>query len=333
MTREPEPEPELGAEVFRRRGTGGALGGILYVVASGLCFGCMPIFARMAFASGIDVPSLLLLRFAIASACMWGLFAREGLALPRGRVLAVLVAMGALGYAGQAFCYFYAITMASVGLVSLLLYLYPALVAILARIVFGHRLSWVQVAAVAIALAGSALTIGRAGDGKPLGIALALLAAGIYSAYILTGSRIPVAVSPTASTAVITSAATLIFAGLAAAKGLHLPASVAGWGWVLAVALVSTVLAILFFFKGLERVGPVRASVYSTVELMCTLGLAAALLGEPLTVARVGGGVLIVAAVVLLAREELRSSPAAAAATPPALRRPSPAARPPTAEG
>ena len=306
--------------------------GIAYILASGLAFGTMPIFARLAYRAGLDPASLLLLRFAIAAICMWAIFLCKRLPFPRGRGLALLLGMGAVGYAGQAFCYFTAITMASAGLVSLLLYLYPALVTLLARVVFRHPLSGLQVGAVAIALAGSALTVGRAGDGKPLGIALGLLAALIYSCYILIGSRIPAGISPTASTAVITSAAALTYAGAALVRGLRLPATPTGWMAVAGVAVVSTVLAILFFFEGMKRVGPVRASVYSTVEPMFTLFLAALLLGERVTVLRLAGGALILAAVVLLAREELRS-PAAAAPRPPAVPRPAPAAPPPIAEG
>jgi drug/metabolite transporter (DMT)-like permease len=280
--------------------------GIAYSLASGICFGCMPIFARWAFRSGVDVPTLLLLRFSTAAAVLWALLLRRRLAVPRGRDLALLVAMGALGYAGQALCYFTAITVASVGLVSLLLYLYPALVALLARLVFRAPLSGRQWTAVAIALAGSALTIGRAGQGRALGVALGFLAALVYSFYILVGSRFPARITPTAATAVITSSAAAVYLGAAAARGLRLPSGAAGWGAVLAVAVVGTVLAILFFFEGLERVGPVRASVYSTVEPLVTLALGAALLGEPLTPARCLGGALILGAVLLLAREELR---------------------------
>jgi drug/metabolite transporter (DMT)-like permease len=305
--------------------------GIAYILASGLCFGTMPIFARQAYAAGLDPASLLLLRFTFAAACMWVIFLRRRLSLPRGRGLALLVGMGAVGYAGQAYCYFSAVTMASVGLVSLLLYLYPALVTVLAWVVFRHKLSGLQVAAVAIALVGSALTIGRAGDGKPLGIALGLGAALIYSCYILIGSRIPAAISPTASTAVITTSAALTYACAALVRGARWPATPSGWGAVAGVAVVSTVLAILFFFEGLERVGPVRASVYSTVEPVFTLLLAALVLGERVTALRVAGGALILGAVILLAREELRA--AAAAASSPAARRPSPAAPQPTAEG
>jgi drug/metabolite transporter (DMT)-like permease len=277
--------------------------GTLYILASGACFGSMAIFARMAYASGVDTPTLLFIRFSLAALLMWANLFFRGQKLPRGRVLAVLVAMGAIGYAGQAFAYFTALTLASAGLVALLLYLYPALVTILSRVVFRHPVTHWQVVGVAGALLGSALTIGKAGDGKPLGVFFGLLAAFIYSLYILAGSRLPKEVTPTASTTVITSAAAFTCGLVVAARGWHPPGTGTGWFAVLAIAVVCTVLAILFFFEGLERVGPVRASVFSTVEPVFTIVLAACFLGESVGFLRLVGGTLILGAVVLLAKE------------------------------
>jgi len=69
---------------------------------------------------------------------------------------------------------------------------------------------------------------------------------------------------------------------------------------------VGTVLAISLFFAGLERIGPVRTSIYSTLEPAFTLLLAVIFLGEGVTPSRAAGGALILAAVVLLARAEAR---------------------------
>lgn len=280
--------------------------GVFYTLASAACFASMAIFARMAYASGIDTPTLLLLRFTMAAVLMWTLLLAKGLKLPRGRGMVMLLAMGSVGYAGQAFSFFTALTLASAGLVSLLLYLYPAIVTILARLVFRHPLTRLQIVAVAVALVGSVLTIGKAGDGKPLGIFFGLLAAFIYSIYILAGSRFPKDVTPTASTTIITSAAAVTYGIVVAIKGFHPPATGTGWFAVVAIAIICTVLAILFFFEGLERVGAVRASVFSTLEPVFTVALAAVILGEAITPMRVMGGALIVGAVLLLARENAK---------------------------
>lgn len=291
--------------------------GVAYVAASALCFGALPVFARRAYQDGVDPRTLLLLRFTAAAAVMWALVAWRGTRLPRGRALVTLAGMGAIGYAGQAFSYFTALTLASAGLVALLLYTFPALVALLSWAVLRHPLTRLQLAALAMALLGSMLTIGRAGDGAPLGIALGLLAALIYSVYILVGATLPAEVTPTASTAVVTSAAAVVYGAVAAVAGVRLPVSAGGWLAILAVALIGTVLAIACFLAGLERLGAVRASVYSTLEPAFTLGLAALLLGEEVSALRLAGGALILGAVLLLARAELGSgAPAVAVASP-----------------
>jgi drug/metabolite transporter (DMT)-like permease len=285
--------------------------GIGYLIAAALCFGTMPIFGRLASRAGVPIPTLLVLRFSLGAVCLWTILAWKGEARPSGRWLLLLIAIGSVGLAGQAFCYFSALNLASVGLVTLLFYLYPAMVAVLARVVFRHPLTGLQIAAVVLALAGSALTIGKAGDGQPLGIVLAVASAAIYAAWILAGSRLPPSVAPLAATTVITTAAAVVYLGLAVVKGFQLPRSATGWTAVLGLALINSVLALLFFFEGLKRVGPVRASVYSTVEPVFALVLAALLLGEPITLIRVAGGVLILGAVIILAREKVHSPSAA----------------------
>ncbi len=307
----PQTATYPGAPAVRRRRS---VLGVAYVAASALCFGALPVFARRAYADGVDPQTLLLLRFSIAAATTWLIFAVKRATLPRGRGLAMLVGMGAIGYAGQAFCYFTALTLASAGLVALLLYLFPALVALLSWLVLRHPLSRPQLLALVLALAGSLLTIGRAGDGAPLGIALGVGAALIYSVYILVGARLPAQVTPTASTAVVTSSAAVVYGLVALSSGVRLPVTPDGWLAVVAVAVVGTVMAIVFFLAGLERLGAVKASVYSTLEPAFTLALAAALLGEPVTLPRLGGGALILGAVLLLARADLTRSSAASGA-------------------
>ena len=296
--------------------------GQLLCVASALCFGSMAILGRFAAASGVDTPTLLLLRFSIAGAVLWIVLAVRRERLPAGRDLAVLVGMGAIGYAGQAFSYFSALERASAGLVALLLYLHPVIVAVLARALLGHALRPVQVAAIALAVAGSALTVGDATGGSAPGVAFGLAAAAIYALYILTGSRLSKSARPIASTTVVVSAAAGVFAARAAVAGVRLPATAAGWAAVVAIALVCTVAAVALFLAGLERLGPVRATLYSTVEPAFTILLAWAVLGERLTLLRACGGALILGGVLLLARADLRRVNTAAAlalaADPPA---------------
>ena len=276
----------------------------MLILVSAASFGAMPIFARFAYASGVDTVTLLFLRFAMATAMMAAMLALRRCPLPRGRALLGLVAMGALGYVGQAMCYFTALTLASAGMVALLLYLYPALVAVLAAAVLKERLSAITLVALAMALAGAALTIGFGGHGTLAGAAFAIGAAVIYSVYIIAGTRLMRLVSPLPAAAVIMASAGVVYGALVTARGPRWPASAGGVLAIAAVAVV-TVIATVTFFAALERIGPTNASLLSTFEPVVAVVLAALVLGERLAPLSLAGGALIVAAAALVARAEL----------------------------
>ncbi len=262
----------------------------------------MAILAKLAYRDGVTLSSMLFLRFSLAGAVLaaWGQL--HGMAWPRGRDLLWLVAMGGLGYVGQAYCYFAALRYASAGMVGLLLYLYPAIVVLLSAFIFKRAIGVGRRWAVALALAGTALTVGGDLHSETAGILLGIGAALIYSTYILAGAGVMLRVAPLpAATVVIVSAAAVYAAG-AIAEGIHWPASGGGWLAVGAIALFSTVFAILGFFKGMEKLGAADASTLSTMEPLITLLLAALVLGETVTPVQLLGGSLILVAVVYLAR-------------------------------
>lgn len=273
--------------------------GVLLIVISAASFGALPIFIRLAYRTGADPTTLLVLRYSIAAVVMVAIMFARKTPLPRGRILLGLVLMGAVGYVGQSFAYFTALTMASASLVALLLYLYPAIVTMLSALFFKERLTAAKVGALTLALVGTALTIGPTGSGRVPGILLAIAAAVIYSVYILVGSRIiPHASAIAASTTVITAAAA-VYIGIVAVRGPTFPQTFSGWADIFAIALVSTVLPIVTFLAGLERVGPTKASTLSTFEPVMSVMLAILILGETISPLQVLGGALILAAVIV----------------------------------
>ena len=279
--------------------------GVFLILISGISFGAAAIFARFAYKAGTDPITLLFLRFGIASICMIFMMLIRRLPLPRGQIFFGLALMGALGYVGQSFCYFTALTLISAGLVALLLYSYPAILTLLAIIILKEPISKRKVLALALALIGTILTIGPIGGGRPLGIILALGGAFIYSIYILVGSKITRPGTATQCSTVIITSAAVVFAGMITVRGASFPTTFLGWSSATALALISTVLAIVTFLAGLERVGPINAATLSTIEPVVTVILAVLILGETLTLLRIVGGLMIILAVIILARSEV----------------------------
>jgi len=280
--------------------------GVAWVVLSAIGFGAMAIFAKLAYQDGVDLATMLFLRFVIAGGALacWGVL--RGLSFPRGKPLVWLIAMGAIGYVGQSFSYFYALKHASAGVVALLLYLYPAIVVVMSALLFRQAIGLGRALAVGLALAGTALTVGGDLQSEPIGIALGIAAAVIYSVYILAGERVMSRTGPLQAATVVMLSAAVVYGFASLYAGLTLPATAGGWAAVLAIAVFSTLLAILGFFKGIERLGAADASTLSTLEPLVTLGLAALVLGETVMAIQLVGGGLILVAVIYLAREPVK---------------------------
>jgi drug/metabolite transporter (DMT)-like permease len=282
------------------------LSGIVLVVLSAAAFGTLGILGRYAYADGLDTTTILFFRFTLSAVVLAVYQAIRRQSFPRGLTLIQLVGMGALGYVGQAYCYLTALKYASPGLVALLLYLYPVFVVILSALWLNARITGIKILALGLGLIGLTLTVGPEGGQLP-GILLGISAAGIYSLYIIVGARVMVQVSAVQSSTVIFASAGAMSALLMAVNGPQLPASTLGWSVIGLIVLVATVLPVVAFLIGLERIGPTNAAMLSTSEPAVTVLLAALLLGETLNPISLLGGGLILAAVLLITQSELRS--------------------------
>ncbi|HEY8607198.1 MAG TPA: DMT family transporter [Noviherbaspirillum sp.] len=289
---------------------------VILILLSALGFGSMALFAKLAYASGMSPAMLLTLRFALAVAMLAPLVWIRRLPLPRGRALLGFAFMGLL-YTAQSQAYFTALLHASSGLVGLLLYVYPILVAALS-IAFGwERLDRRTFFLLLLAVTGIAITLGGDLQGTPLGITLGLSAAAIYAVYILVGGRIMAGTDPLAGTLVIMAAAALGNGILAAGGESGLPGGMLAWGATAAIALFSTVIAVACFLVGIKHVGPSRASIISTLEPVITICLGMVVLGEQVSAGQLIGGAMVLTAVILLAsrpREQAASGAPAATA-------------------
>ena len=275
----------------------------MLVATSAVAFGTLGVFGKLGEGDGLTLPSFLALRFGIA-ACVLLLIimARRELRMPkRGTALRVGV-MGVL-YAGQSLCYFGSLRTVPAAVTSILLYTYPVIVTLLARLLFRERLSLSRAGALLGACIGVLLVVDpfvvRRLDAG--GIALGLGSALVYSMYILYGTVVMRKVEPLQATAGIAAVACAVLLVTGVATGELRGFAASGWLVVLGTALIPTVLAATAFLAGLRLVGPTVASALSTLEPVSTAVLAMLVLGETLSALRWMGGALTLAAAALLA--------------------------------
>jgi drug/metabolite transporter (DMT)-like permease len=279
--------------------------GALFCLAAAAAFGAMGIFGKLAYAEGATVGTLLATRFVLAASLLWLLLVwtgrARGLRALSRRDAGIALALGAVVYGAQAGGYFAALDRLDASVLSLLVYTCPVIVAVTA-IALGREPASIHTArALALASTGLVLVLAGAAAGAldPVGTALGLATAVVYSAYVLTSEGVAARLGPLVlSTLVCTGAAITLSLGALAAGELD-PAGVspAGFAWLAGLAVVSTVGAVALFFAGLRRVGPTAAAILSTLEPVVVVALAFVAFGETLGPAQLAGGALVLLAV------------------------------------
>ncbi|GAB3591747.1 DMT family transporter [Angustibacter peucedani] len=279
--------------------------GPLLCLGSAVGFGLMAVFAKLAYAEGVTVDALLVVRFGLAGVVLLAVcVARRSLAgLGRRTVLAGL-GMGTFGYAVQAGLYLAAVSRVDASQVALVFAIYPVTVMVGAILVGRERASRRRLVALLMALAGIAGVLGGAGAGggfDGVGALLSLGSALVYTCYILVGDRVVGDVPPVPLAALVcTGALVSCTAASLLTGGPDLTFDATGWSWLVVLVLVSTVGSILMFFAGLARVGPTVAALLSAVEPVVTVLSAAVVFRESLTALQVLGGVLVLGAVTVV---------------------------------
>jgi drug/metabolite transporter (DMT)-like permease len=171
--------------------------GLLLVLVSACAFGSVALFVKPLYAAGLTAIVLLAWRFITAALVSWGYLlagsrTRASLGFLTRRRVIVLLLLGTL-YVGNSFTYIGALEVVPISLNSIIAYLYPAIVAVMAlrlvRRLEGRR----AYLALALSLLGVALALGGVPSGEmppPWGLALSFANPVIYATWIVFQSRV-----------------------------------------------------------------------------------------------------------------------------------------------
>jgi drug/metabolite transporter (DMT)-like permease len=289
--------------------------GLFYVLVSTIAFGSLPILAKLAFAAGVRTTGLLAWRFSVACV-LFALLARRAPELAWGTRF-TLWGLGVI-FVGNTLCYFGSLLTIPASTASLIFYTYPVIVTLLSAALGLDRLTVRGVGAAVMAVSGCAMTAGTVMGVSPRGVGLALGTAFIYASYVMLGSRFAAGIPSETVSLHVTQACAAIFLPLALLKGgLWLPPSPVAWGLVAVMAILCTVVPIRAFLAGLSRIGPARAAVVSSLEVLVTIALAAAVLRERIGPRQWAGGALILGGVLLQNLGALRRMGRAPVSRPP----------------
>lgn len=284
--------------------------GIGCVLISALALSLKGILAKYIFAEGVDVVTLLAVRYGLAFPMMIlaAIALRGGVSklamAPRDFLYAACG--GLIGYYLAGYLDFTALKLIDVSIERVLLFSFPVFVLALDSIRCRRLPPGRQLLALVVAEAGIVLVMGVANGDLFLdnleGGLWAIASALAFSFYFMINQ----ALGPRLGSArMALGAVTGAVVGTTAQFLVTLPVSALAMSWpaflmIAAMALFCSVLPFLLITEGIRRVGASRSALISTVGPVATLALAAVLLGEVMTPAQITGAVLVFAAILAL---------------------------------
>lgn len=294
---------------FQLPGRRGRATGILLALLAAVGFSAKAILVKLAYRDGVDAVTLLALRMAFSVPFFLGIFlwARARHAEPLGRHDRILVlGLGLVGYYLSSYLDFLGLQYISAGLERLILFLYPTITVVLSAIVYRQPIGLRIAATMSLCYAGIALVflhdLGTTGTGTAMGSALVFASAIAYAIYLVGAGhsigRIG-ALRFTAFAMLASSAASIgQFALVRHVEALALPLRV--YELAFAMAVLSTVLPVLFLSFAIHRIGSGPSSLVGSVGPVSTIFLAQAFLHEDVSVLQIAGSALVLAGVLLL---------------------------------
>lgn len=247
-------------------------------------------------------------RFVFATTLILAVYAASpGARLPRRAEWPGLAVLGFVFFLYNIF--FYAgLKATSSANAALLAAISPALTALLSAALGRERVRPVQVFGMALSFTGVALVVVK-GAGEAFrfnpGDLLVIAASSTWSFYTLLGKKAMETQTPLAVTSFAWVGGTvLLFPAALLERHTHawFAFSAAAW-WSLAyVVLISSVACFLWWYQGINAVGPTRASVFINLIPLTGLALGPLLMHDPVTLRQLLGAALILGGVYLVSQ-------------------------------
>lgn len=280
------------------------LRGYLFVIASAVIFGCMPLVARYIYANGVNPISLVFYRNCLSVPVLFLLVKKSGESLKVSpRDLMKLIVLSLLGSVLTPTLLYSSYNYIPSGTSTTLHFIYPAAVILGETIFCKVRLQLRQVLCVALCLLGVGMFYVPGGDLDPVGSALAIPSGITYAAYVILLSQFHLEhISGFKYSLYLSSICSLVMPFICIPTGnFTVPTNLNCWIVCFIFSLFLCIGAVVLFRKGTLLIGGQRASILSTFEPITSIFIGIVLFCEPFGWRTAVGSILIILATVLIA--------------------------------
>lgn len=280
--------------------------GSIYICLSALVYATLPILTKFAYSAGLQPDNILLIRY-IFTFIILSLYLRL---VKRKSILnkSPLAIIQGILMITQGLLFFYALCYLSAGLAIVIFFSHPILVAVAALPLFKEKLNLHLVLGLLLAITGVGLISGLTSGAinlSPRGLLLIILCSVCYTIYSLIAQMNVSRISPlTLTNTFALIAIVVLYRDFSFVYSLNLEQLTIGF----AMAILNTVLSVVLFLKGVQKIGASRATLISTLEPVFTLLLAFLLLGEIFSPLELFGSLLVLISMFLAVSSQPRGT-------------------------
>jgi drug/metabolite transporter (DMT)-like permease len=287
----------------------------LFIISAAILWGIIGVFVTYLYELGFTPTQVVTVRAVSAAFFLVLYITAKNRRMPRIQFsdIKYFIGTGIVSFVFFNWCLFQSIRETSISIATILLYTAPAFVTIFSRIFFKETLTGRKLLALLITLIGCSFVIGilpsSTGSISIYGFILGLGSGLFYALYSIFGKFALEkydSITVTLYTFIFAAIAVTPFSGI----WLVLPmlSTKEAWFNIIGLGFFSTLLAFIFYTKGLSTVESSRASIIATIEPVVAALLSFILFNEKLGFFQYIGIIMVIVAVIIVQEVRKKSS-------------------------
>ena len=277
--------------------------GVILAIISAICYGMNPLGALFLYEEGLNVNSVIFYRFIFASILLaiFMLIKKDSFYLKFKEI--ILLALLGLLFGISAISLFNSFLYMDAGLASTVLFIYPIFVAIIMALFFKEKNSIITILSIIFAFLGVVLLYESDGANvSNFGIFLVIVSSLCYAIYIVIINQYLKlsALKVTFYSMLFCTITILIHSFFDSSLNIMPLINFNMWFYTIFLALVRTIISLLFLIKAIQLIGSTSASILGALEPLTAVLIGVYVFNEKITFWLVIGIVFILFGVLLI---------------------------------
>lgn len=277
--------------------------GVILAIISAICYGMNPLGALFLYEEGLNVNSVIFYRFIFASILLaiFMLIKKDSFYLKFKEI--ILLALLGLLFGISAISLFNSFLYMDAGLASTVLFIYPIFVAIIMALFFKEKNSIITILSIFFAFLGVVLLYESDGANvSNFGIFLVIVSSLCYAIYIVIINQYlkMSALKVTFYSMLFCTITILIHSFFDSSLNIMPLVNFNMWFYTIFLALVPTIISLLFLIKAIQLIGSTSASILGALEPLTAVLIGVYVFNEKITFWLVIGIVFILFGVILI---------------------------------